>query len=359
MDCSNSYDCTASDLLCNEETKSLCFDDDDLVDPFNDVSCQTNDDKGMSFVNGGPDSEPLVHLPCLSEESIGLMVEREMEHMPRDDYLNRLRSGDMDMSVRREAVDWMCKAHAHYRFGALCLCLAINYFDRFQSVYELPRGKTWGFQLLAVACLSLAAKMEEIEVPSTVDLQVGEPKFLFEGKTIRRMELLVLSVLKWNMQAYTPCNFIDYFLRKTTKDGEFPSGPWISRSIQLILSTIKGIDFLEFRPSEVAAAIAMYVSGEEIQAMDIDKTLSCFIRVEKGRVLKCLELIQDLTSISRTCSSTTTITANMAIGTVPSSVPQSPNGVLEAACLSYKSDERTIGSYPNSSDTKRRKLDQM
>ncbi|KAL2497440.1 Fumarate hydratase [Abeliophyllum distichum] len=189
--------------------------------------------------------------------------------------------------------------------------------------------------------------------------QVGEPKFLFEGKTIRRMELLVLSVLKWKMQAYTPCNFIDYFLRKTTKDGEFPSGPWISRSIQLILSTIKGIDFLEFRPSEVAAAIAIYVSGEEIQAIDIDKTLSCFIRVEKGRVLNCLELIQDLTSISRTCSSTTTITANMAIGTVPSSVPQSPNGVLEAACLSYKSDERTVGSYPNSSDTKRRKLNQM
>ncbi|CAI9758203.1 unnamed protein product [Fraxinus pennsylvanica] len=351
MACSNSYECTASDLLCNEETKSMCFDDDDLVDSFSDVSCQTDDNKGMSFVDGGPDSETMVHLPCLSEESIGLMVEREMEHMPRDDYLNRLRTGDLDMSVRREAVDWMCKAHAHYRFGALCLCLAINYFDRFQSVHDLPRGKTWGFQLLAVACLSLAAKMEEIEVPSTVDLQVGEPKFLFEGKTIRRMELLVLSILKWKMQAYTPCNFIDYILRKMAKNDELPSGPLITRSVQLILSTIRGIDFLEFRPSELAAAIAMYVSGEEIQAMDIDKTLSGFIRVEKGRVLKCLELIQDLTSINS--SSSSTITANMGNGTVPSSssVPQSPNGVLEAAAsLSYKSDERN----PNS---KRRRLD--
>ncbi|CAI9753197.1 unnamed protein product [Fraxinus pennsylvanica] len=346
---SNSYERTASDLLCNEETKNLCFDDDDLADPFNDVSCQTNDNKGMSFFNGGPDSESLVHFPCVSEESIGLMVEREMDHMPRDDYLNRLRTGDLDMSVRREAIDWMCKAHAHYRFGALCLCLAINYFDRFQSVYDLPRGKTWGFQLLAVACLSLAAKMEEIEVPSTVDLQVGEPKFLFRGKTIRRMEFLVLSILKWKMQAYTSCNFIDYFLRKMAKNNEPPSGPLITRSVHLILSTIKGIDFLEFRPSELAAAIAMYVSGEEIQAMDIDRTLSGFIRVEKRRVLKCLELIQDLTSISRTTSST--ITANMAI--VPSSVPQSPNGVLEAASLSYKSDERN----PNSSDAKRRRLD--
>lgn len=42
-------------------------------------------------------------------------------------------------------------------------------------------------------------------------------------------------------------------------------------------------------------------------------------------------------------------------------VPQSPIGVLDAACLSYKSDERTVVSGPSSTqisqDTKRRKLD--
>lgn len=41
-----------------------------------------------------------------------------------------------------------------------------------------------------------------------------------------------------------------------------------------------GIDFLEFRPSEIAAAVAMCVSGE-IQPIDIDKAMSCFIHVEK------------------------------------------------------------------------------
>ena len=69
--------------------------------------------------------------------------------------------------------------------------------------------------------------------------QVGEPKFLFEGKTIQRMELLVLSTLRWRMQAYTPCTFIDYFMRKMNLD-EFPSMRLVSRSIQLILSIIKG-----------------------------------------------------------------------------------------------------------------------
>lgn len=41
-----------------------------------------------------------------------------------------------------------------------------------------------------------------------------------------------------------------------------------------------GIDFLEFRPSEIAAAVAISVS-EEIQAIDIDKAISCFMHLEK------------------------------------------------------------------------------
>lgn len=41
-----------------------------------------------------------------------------------------------------------------------------------------------------------------------------------------------------------------------------------------------GIDFLEFKPAEIAAAVAMCVSGE-MQAMDIDKALSCLIGVDK------------------------------------------------------------------------------
>ncbi|OIS95948.1 PREDICTED: cyclin-D4-1-like [Nicotiana attenuata] len=344
-------DCVASNLLfCTETKSSLYFDDLD----FDQKRVQENN-KVLSFNNNGKSETLLIDLlPSLSDESFGFMLKREKDFCPKDDYLKRLRIGDLDLNVRREALNWIWKAHVHYGFGELSFCLSINYLDRFLSLYELPRGKTWTIQLLAVACLSLAVKMEEINVPLTVDLQVEEPKFLFEGKTIQRMELLVLSTLKWRMQAYTPCKFIDYFMRKMNLD-EIQSKQLISRSMQLILNTIKGIDFLEFRPSEIAAAVAMSVSlGERPQAKDIDKAMPCFSKqVEKDRVMKCLELIQDLTLVSGTSVTTT------AVGT---SVPQSPNGVLEAACLSYKSGEGTVGSCPNSShsnspDAKRRKLD--
>lgn len=45
-----------------------------------------------------------------------------------------------------------------------------------------------------------------------------------------------------------------------------------------------GIDFLEFRPSEIAAAVAICISGET-QVVDIDKAISCFMHVDKVKRL--------------------------------------------------------------------------
>lgn len=69
------------------------------------------------------------------------------------------------------------------------------------------------------------------------------------------------------------------------------------------------------------------------------------------RVLKCVNMIHDLLLIKGSVKDNTASTP---------SVPQSPIGVLDAACLSYKTDEVTVGSCPNSSENspvaKRRKL---
>ncbi|XP_022773885.1 cyclin-D4-1-like [Durio zibethinus] len=360
-------DCSASNLLCSEDTSS-CFDGDLDFNAMTEFgfspACHHHHLKNQIFNQPSPffinnRSTSLMGssgFAIQSDDRMKQMVEKEIEHLPGDDYLKRLRSGDLDLSVRRESLEWIWKACAYFRFGPLSLCLSINYLDRFLSVYELPRSRTWTVQLLAVACLSIAAKMGEAKVPLSVDLQVGEPKFVFEAKTIQRMELLVLSTLKWKMHVLTPCSFIDYFLMKICND-QYPSSTSISRSLQLILSTIRGIDFLEFRPSEIAAAVAIFVS-REMQTLPIDKAISSFVFAEKGRVLKCVELMKDLSLING--SATATANANVATPSA-SSLPQSPIGVLDAACLSYKSDEITVGSCANSShsspDIKRRKQD--
>lgn len=344
-----SFDCAASSLLCGEDNSSI-FDDADYgaaAEEFETAWHHQNHrsrNQEKSF-NGG---EFLIGLPVQSDECLALMIEKESQHLPAADYLMRLRSGDLDIGSRQDVVGWIAKAHAHFGFGPLCAYLAINYLDRFLSTYELPKGKAWMAQLLAVACLSLAAKMEENEVPLCLDLQVAESRFVFEARTIQRMELLVLRTLKWRMQAVTPFSFVDYFLRRINDD-EFPARTSILLSIQLILSTVKGIDFLEFRPSEIAAAVAISIAGET-QTVDIEKAISVVIEpIEKERVLKCIELMHDLSLISGSVKRSSTAAS------VPS-VPHTPIGVLDAACLSYKSDDTTVGSCANSSHNKKRKL---
>ncbi|KAF5740167.1 cyclin-D3-1-like [Tripterygium wilfordii] len=346
-----SFDCSVSSLLCAEEGGSV-FDDNDyngvVAESETIAQCHWNHrniNNKLPFDGGDG-------LPLQSEACVSSMIEKECQHMPSVHYLRRLQNGDLDLGARKEAIDWIGKVQAHYDFGPLCAYLAINYLDRFLSSYELPKGKPWMMQLLAVACLSLAAKLDETEVPLSLDLQMGDAKYIFEARTIQRMELLVLHNLKWRMQAVTPYSFIDYFLRKINDD-QTQLRILILRAVQLISCTIKGIEFLEFKPSEVAAAVAIAVGGE-ILTIDNDKAISALTQcIEKERVLKCVELIIE--------SSLNDGLVKGAGGSLPS-VPQSPIGVLDAAaCLSYRSDDTTAGSCVNSSQNspvaKRRKMD--
>ncbi|CAL9161575.1 unnamed protein product, partial [Musa hybrid cultivar] len=340
-----SYDYASSALLCVEDNSCILgFDDgdgDNDEDEEHTRGC-VSQQKRCDFYGDFPTG-----FPPQSDECLAFLVERESAHMPREDYAERLRSGSLDLSIRRDAIDWILKVHAHYNLGPSSAYLSVNYLDRFLSTYELPEGKAWMTQLLSVACLSLAAKMEETDVPLCLDLQVGEAKYVFEARTIRRMELLVLSTLKWRMQAVTPFSFIDFFLNKFS-GGSVPTKAAICRSMELILSTIRGSDLLEFRPSETAAAITVLVL-EQTQTMDVEKAVSGCNQVSKEQVLRCYQVIKDMgLRTNRELKNDSISLKN-----------DSPIGVLDAACLSYKSDERTAESHAtchHSSASKRRKI---
>ncbi|GAU23700.1 hypothetical protein TSUD_304750 [Trifolium subterraneum] len=355
-----SFDCVNS-LLCTEEDSSV-FDDgvDSMEEVYEDSWRPRFDDNRRNQQQRFgvvPDE-----LPLQSEDCLVLMLEKESQQWPGVDYLNRLQSGVLDVGARNEVIDWIQKVQAHFGFGPLCAYLSINYMDRFLAAYELPKGRAWTMQLLAVACISLAAKVEETCVPMTLDLQIGESKFVFEAKTIQRMELLVLSTLKWRMQSITPFSFIEYFLSKITDNDDKSSlTSSISQSTQLISNTIKGIDFLGFKPSEIAAAVATCVVGET-QAIDTNKSISTLIQyIEKERLLKCIEKVQEMLSLSNVVT-----VKDSSASSVPN-VPQSPIGVLDTLCFSQKSDDTNVGvgggggscssSHMSSPpDAKRRKL---
>ncbi|KAF5190281.1 Cyclin-d3-1, partial [Thalictrum thalictroides] len=68
---------------------------------------------------------------------------------------------------------------------------------------------------------------------------VEETKYVFEAKTIQRMEHLVLSTLHWKMNPVTPLLFLDHIIRRlglnTNLHWEF-----MKRCERLLLSVIAG-----------------------------------------------------------------------------------------------------------------------
>lgn len=135
--------------------------------------------------NGGKD-------PCLfpsllleqdlfweDEELLCLFSKEEQQQQQNNVDLANIIETDFSLFVaRREAVEWMLKVISVYGFTALTAILAINYLDRFLSSRHFQRDKPWMIQLVAVTCLSLAAKVEETQVLLLLDLQVRAQKII-------------------------------------------------------------------------------------------------------------------------------------------------------------------------------------
>ncbi|KAG2702129.1 hypothetical protein I3760_06G076000 [Carya illinoinensis] len=292
LSCSNCF----SDLLCGEESGFLSGDSPEC-------------------------SSDLHESRSCGEESIADFIEDERNFVPGFDYLARFRSQSLDASAREESVAWILKVQAYYNFQPLTTYLSVNYLDRFLYSRRSPHVGTrpfvicatppymartnyadgifnhtngWQLQLLSVACLSLAAKMEEPLVPSLLDLQVEGAKYIFAPSTIGRMELLVLSVLDWRLRSITPFSFIGYFACKLDSTGTH-YGFLVSRATEIILSNIQEASFLEYWPSCIAAAAILCAAGEvpNLSLVNPEHAESWCDGLHKEKIIGCYRLMQE------------------------------------------------------------------
>ncbi|XP_022776049.1 cyclin-D1-1-like [Durio zibethinus] len=264
-------------------------------DRFTDLLCGEDSDEVFSGESPACSSELDSSASCIEESSIAGFIEDERNFVPGFDYLARFQSQSLDASAREESVAWILKVQAYYNFQPLTAYLSVNYMDRFLYSRRLPQTSGWPLQLLSVACLSLAAKMEEPLVPSLLDLQVEGAKYIFEPKTIRRMELLVLTVLDWRLRSVTPFSFIGFFACKLDPTGTF-FGFLISRATDIILSNIKEASFLEYWPSSIAASAILCAANEipHLSLVNPEHAESWCDGLSKEKILSCYRLMQEL-----------------------------------------------------------------
>ncbi|KAI3761142.1 hypothetical protein L1987_51550 [Smallanthus sonchifolius] len=246
-----------------------------------------------------------------------------------DQHLHNNASSRHSANRRGDAVEWILGAVSHYAFTAQTAMLAVNYLDRFLDRFEEleTEKKPWMIQLAAVSCLSLAAKVEETHVPLLLDLQIDGSKYVFEAKTVQKMEILILSTLQWKMNPVTPLSFLDYITRRLGLKS-YLSSEFVKRCECLMLCFLPDDRFRCYLPSVIAAATMVHVinSVEPCIGTEFQSQLLGIIGINKEAVDECWKQMQEVT-----CNGNSD-RRKRKFG----SVPRSPDDVMD---LSSSSDE--------------------
>ncbi|KAM0889875.1 hypothetical protein ACQ4PT_027432 [Festuca glaucescens] len=187
---------------------------------------------------------------------------------------------------REATVGWATRAAARLGFSALTAALATAYLDRcFLGGGALQLGdQPWKARLAAVACVALAAKVEETRVPLLLDLQLlaAGPEadaYVFDSDTMYRMEAIVLNELAWRMHPVTPFSFLDPIL-----------APGRLRQCEgVLLAVMADWRWPRYRPSAWAAAALCVTAG--FGSDDGDAELLALINAPEDEVAECAKIL--------------------------------------------------------------------
>ncbi|XP_043696581.1 putative cyclin-D6-1 isoform X1 [Telopea speciosissima] len=233
---------------------------------------------------------PLTSSQDQQSDTMPALFAAESDHMPSDGFKTR----DLDVSVRREAIALILQAQFSCRFDPFLHYLAVNYLDRFISRQEMPQGKPWILKLVAMSCLSLAAKMNKTDF-SLTDFQRGDG-FIFDTQTIQRMEFLILGALKWRMRSITPFSFVHFFLSLFKLKDPPLRDALKARAKEIIFKAQNEMKLIEFKPSIIAASALLSASHElfPIQFPCFRKAIFSCEYVNEVKLFDCCNVMQGI-----------------------------------------------------------------
>jgi hypothetical protein len=199
------------------------------------------------------------------------MLERQTDYVSAQTYSPTASY----IPYRRYLVDWMSDVGEQCSLHTTTVHVSILFLDKIFRSADIPRNK---WQLLATACLSVAAKYEEAEehcppIPDLLKLtklsQVGHTSLSF-----REGEVEVLRLLGWRLRAVPPLHVIGYYL---AKGSIFEADRWqgkeliekipkyIKKYAEFFCNlTLQEYSFQQYLPTQLAAAI-LYASRVSLQ----------------------------------------------------------------------------------------------
>ncbi|KAF5198385.1 Cyclin-d5-1 [Thalictrum thalictroides] len=285
MDSDGSSSVSLPNLLCRESDEDACFinEETEQVDSFfrlNNLFVSENDDEYIQML--------------IRRENTTFIDRSSSSNNNNNDCLMMKSNDDWLKCARLDSIQWILKIRTFLGFCFQTAYLSITYLDQFLSKRSIDSEKTWAIQLLSVACLTLAAKMEEVTVPALSEFSIEDYKF--ESKVIQRMELLVLNTLEWRMASITPFAYLHYFITKISDESQHKNN-MVSRTVDHVLAIVKEMNLIDQRPSTIAVAAVLAASSKEFTRKMVELkmcSLSACGSLQYDNVFTCYNLMLDL-----------------------------------------------------------------
>lgn len=170
---------------------------------------------------------------------------RDEEHRATVDPAYMVFQPEITSRMRAILIDWLALVCTKSKLSPDAFYLTVNILDRYLS---LKKATKKNLQLIGAAALFIASKYEDIyHVP--VDDLVYLCDRAYSTEQIYRMEEKVLKALNYRISIPTTYKFLLRFLNAGHADNEI-----VYLSCYILELTMLKIDFVEYLPSELAAA---------------------------------------------------------------------------------------------------------
>eukprot|EP00826_Nyctotherus_ovalis_P021656 TRINITY_DN1702_c0_g4_i2.p1 TRINITY_DN1702_c0_g4~~TRINITY_DN1702_c0_g4_i2.p1 ORF type:complete len:392 (-),score=49.52 TRINITY_DN1702_c0_g4_i2:137-1267(-) len=113
-----------------------------------------------------------------------------------------------EISTRKKLVDWLCELGESVHISLEYIHKAIVYLDVIMDENTIEEAD---LEPLGIVCLLLAAKMGEKDEQVLRLQKAFQQRIHVSRREIRKYEMQVLALLKWDLQCTTPMDFIQLF----------------------------------------------------------------------------------------------------------------------------------------------------
>ncbi|XP_010922972.1 putative cyclin-D7-1 [Elaeis guineensis] len=220
-----------------------------------------------------PEPPPPSHSNITDEECSQAFQDyilRERHYAPCVGYSEHLHRFTHLSTARTKAIRYIILVCSRLGLATGTAFNAVNYLDRFFSMNCRMKWEVWMTDLLSVACLSIASKLDEVNTPSLHHLQTEDLNHCFQPSTIQQMELTVLKTLDWRLSCVTPYSYVHLLTWHIHSSLS-------ARVTHLLLRALLDTTFVDFAASTIAVSAMRCV----VQTGALFSTLSRLIPVER------------------------------------------------------------------------------